>query len=258
MTARRMRLAARLDIKGPNLIKGIQFEGLRVVGDPRYFAAKYYNEGIDEIIFLDTVASLYGRNQLDGLLREVSAQAFIPLTAGGGIKSVEEARVLFNSGADKIAVNTAAIAKPTLISELAEAFGSQAIVVSIQAKRVASGSGWEALVENGREHSGMDAVEWAAQAQTLGAGEIMVTSVDRDGTKSGFDTRLFSTIRSEVRVPITVSGGLGALSDLVEAGNTGSDCVAVGAALHDNSVSIEELKNSGNGRQFGFRLGGWQ
>ena len=255
---RKLRLAARLDIKGPNLIKGIQFEGLRVLGDPRFFAARYYKEGIDEIIFLDTVASLYGRNQLADLLREVSAQAFIPLTAGGGIKSVDDARVLFNSGADKVAVNTAAVDRPALISELAETFGSQAIVVSIQAKKVPSGGSWEAFVENGREHSGLDAVEWAAQAQALGAGEIMVTSVDRDGTKSGFDTSLFSAIRSEVQVPMTVSGGLGALSDLSEAAATGSDCVAVGAALHSSSVSIEELKKSGHGQQFGFRLEGWQ
>ena len=157
----KLRLIARLDVKDENLVKGIQFEGLRKLGPPRDFARRYYRQGIDEVLYLDTVASLYGRNNLAYVLEEATRDVFVPITAGGGLRSVEDVRALLRAGADKAAINTAALRDPTLITRVAEVFGSQCMVVSIQAKRTANG--WEAYCENGREHSGRDAVEWAVE-----------------------------------------------------------------------------------------------
>src|SRR3990167_6351053 len=191
-----LRLIARLDIKGASVVKGVQMEGLRVVGKPEEMAKRYAEAGADEILYIDTVASLYGRNQLEALLEKTCEEVFVPITVGGGIKSVADARRLFNAGADKIAINTAALKRPDLINEMADKYGSQAVGVSIEAKRVSGG--WECYTDNGRERTGVDAVVWADRSVSNGAGELLLTSVDRDGTRRGFDTELVAAIAPHV------------------------------------------------------------
>ena len=241
-----LRLIARLDIKGRNVVKGICFEGLRVVGDPAEMAQRYAEDGADEILYIDTVASLYGRNQLEALLEKTVESVFVPVTVGGGIASVSDARRLFNAGADKIAVNTAALKRPALINEMAEHFGSQAVVVSIEAKRVnGTGSGWECYTDNGRNTSGIGVVSWAAEAVARGAGELLVTSIDRDGTRRGFDTDLVAQIAPHVPVPVTASGGMGTLEHLKDVLVRGkADAVAVASALHYGKVTFQEMRET--------------
>jgi len=237
-----LRLIARLDIKGSNLIKGVHLEGLRIIGDPQVHAAKYYADGADEIIYMDTVASLYGRNNLIDVVSRATEHVFVPMTVGGGIRSVEDARTLLRAGADKVAINTAAIKDPTLIKELSDVWGSSTIVLSIEAKKIAPKM-WEAYTDNGREHTGLDAVEWAQKGVAHGAGEILVTSVDQEGTKKGFDCELISEISRAVDVPVVASGGFGSLNhlkDLVTASKpTG---VAFADALHYNKFSIQQIR----------------
>ena len=188
-----LRLIARLDIKGNNLIKGIQLEGLRKIGDPSQYAKKYYEDGADELIYMDTVASLYGRNQLYELLSNTVKNIFIPITVGGGIRSLNDAKDLLRCGADKVAVNTAAINNPDLISEIANHCGSSCMVLSIEAKSNGRDK-WEAYTNNGREHSGIDVKDWVKVGTKMGAGEILLTSVDREGTRKGFDIKLIKQI----------------------------------------------------------------
>lgn len=237
-----LRLIARLDIKTNNLIKGVQMEGLRVVGDPQVYAHKYYEAGIDEILYVDTVASLYGRNNLTDIVSHTAQDVFIPITVGGGVRSVDDARKLLLAGADKVAINTAAINRPELISELAKHFGSQCIVLSVQAKQIGPGK-WEAFCDNGRERTGVDVVEWAHRGQELGAGEILLTSVDREGTRKGFDIDLTASVVDVTRIPIIASGGMGSydhLSDVVDKG--GVDAVAMGRVLHYDEPGLAEIR----------------
>lgn len=237
------RIIARLDIKGPNVIKGVQLEGSRVVGKPSELSMKYYREGIDEIIYMDTVASLYGRNGLHQLLSSAAKEIFIPLTVGGGIRSCDDVQALLNAGADKVAVNTAAVKRPELITEISRRFGSQCMVLSIEAKRRRVG-GWEALTDNGREHTGLDALEWAKMGFELGAGEILLTSVDKDGTKKGFDLELVKAVSSSVPVPVIASGGMGALDDLSDVMlKADADAVAIGSVLHFSDYSLGDIRN---------------
>lgn len=237
-----VRLIARLDIKGPKLIKGVQFEGLRVVGDPNEFARRYYSEGIDEILFMDAVAALYKRETLREIVRRTAREVFVPMTVGGGIRSVEDVKEVLRFGADKVAVNTAAMERPELISEVAERFGSQCMVLSIEAKK-RPGGGWEALVDNGREHTGRDAVAWAQEGERRGAGEILLTSVDRDGTGKGFDVELVRLVSSVVGIPVIACGGMGRLQDLVEVIQAGrADALAMGTVLHYGRISLEEMR----------------
>jgi cyclase len=198
---KRVRLIARLDIKGENLIKGVHLEGLRVIGSPSKYAQKYYNQGADELIFMDTVASLYGRNHLSEIIKLVAKDIFIPMTVGGGIRSVEDAVSILRCGADKVAINTAAVARPKLISEISYALGSQAIVLSIEAKRVGENK-WEIYTDNGRESTGIDAIEWSIRGEKLGAGEILLTSVDYEGTRKGFDLDLIKAVTGSVSIPV--------------------------------------------------------
>ena len=237
-----LRLIARLDIKGASVVKGVQMEGLRIVGKPEEMAKRYAEAGADEILYIDTVASLYGRNQLEALLEKTCEEVFVPITVGGGIKSVADARRLFNAGADKIAINTAALIRPDLINEMAYKYGSQAVVVSIEAKRV--NGGWECYTDNGRNRTNSDAVEWALEAVSRGVGEILVTSVDRDGTRRGFDTGLVAAIAPHVPVPVTASGGCGGLGHLKAVLAAGADAVAVGTALHYGKVTFEEMREA--------------
>lgn len=242
-----IRIIARLDIKGPNLIKGIRFEGVRVIGNPQEYAQKYYEQGIDEIIYIDTVASLYNRISLQDLLKKTVENVFIPITVGGGIRSIDDATILLRAGADKIAINTAAIKKPELISQISRKFGSQCMVSSIQACRQESNS-WEAYYDNGREHSGLDVIEWAKQVTKLGAGEILLTSVDRDGTCKGFDLELIKSVSEEVSIPVISCGGMSTAEDFIDAVKLGkADAVAAGHTLHYNKLSIQEIRKKSIG-----------
>ena len=238
-----LRLIARLDVKGPNLIKGVHLEGLRVVGDPQTYAQRYYREGIDEITYMDVVASLYGRNNLSDIVHRTAENVFIPITVGGGIRSEEDARALFLAGADKVAINTAATKRPEMISDLAERYGSQAVVLSIEAMR--RGSRWEAYTDNGREHTGLEVVDWAARGEELGAGEILLTSVDREGTRAGFDIDLIRTVSTSVGIPVIASGGMGRIDHLVEVATAGkADAVAMAHVLHYDVCSLDEIREA--------------
>ncbi len=240
-----MRVIARLDIKGPNLIKGLQLEGLRVIGDPNKHAIKYYNQGADELLFIDCVASLYGRNNLIDIINHASKDIFIPVTVGGAIRKIEDAEKLFLNGADKIAINSAAVRQPSLINDLVKNFGSQAVVVSIQAKKIDEDK-WNAYLDNGRENSGKEIIEWLNEATSRGAGEILVTSVDNDGTKKGFDLKLYDKINKNCNLPLIISGGMGKPEDLLNLNNF-SDCnaVAAGTILHYDLAKISEIKEIG-------------
>ena len=236
------RLIARLDVKAPNLVKTVNLEGLRVVGDPHEYATRYNREGVDEIVYLDIVASLYGRNSLVGIVEKTTAEVFCPVTVGGGVRSVEDARRLVRAGADKIAVNTEATRRPELLTELARALGCQAVVLQLDAKR--RGDRWEAWCDGGREPTGREAVDWAEEAVAAGAGEILLTSVDREGTGTGLDLRLIEAVVAAVRVPVIASGGFGAPVHAVKAFEAGADGVAVARALHYGSVTLAELRES--------------
>ena len=238
---RNVRLIARLDVKAPNLVKGIQFEGLRKLGDPNDFALRYYCEGVDEIYYEDIVASLYERNSLLDIIEKTTRDIFVPVTIGGGLRSVDDVAAVLRAGADKVAVNTAAIKNPEIISDIARRFGSQCMVLSIQAKR--QGSSWEAYFDNGREHSGVDVVQWAEQGQALGAGEILLTSVDREGTGKGFDLSLVKAVSDRVDIPVIASGGMGCSQDLANAVKVGgADAVAMAHVLHYGICSLPELR----------------
>ena len=231
-----------MDIKGPNLIKGIHLEGLRIVGNPSSFANKYYLEGIDELIFIDCVASLYGRKHLYQILQEAVKKIFIPLTVGGGIRSVEDVKEILRCGADKVAINTAAVKNPRLISNIANYFGSQCMVSSIQAKQ-SSRSKWEVCINNGRDRTGLDVIDWAKKCVKLGAGEILLTSIDREGTRKGFDFELIKSVTSSVDVPVIASGGMGELAHLNEAILKGNaDAVAMADILHYSRESIASIR----------------
>ena len=234
---RRPRLIPRLDIKGNKVIKGVQFEGLRVIGNPAELARRYA-EDADELLYLDTVASLYGRNQLVDLLTETTADVFIPITVGGGIKSCGDAERLFRAGADSIAVNTAAVQRPKLIDELAQHFGSQAVTVSIEAKQV--NGGWEAYTNHGRDKSGKDVVEWCREAVSRGDGQILLTSIDQDGTMRGLDLPLVRAC-SVQPVPILASGGAGNADNLREVSEL-VDGIAIGALLHYSKTTLKEIR----------------
>lgn len=236
----KIRLIARLDVKGKNLVKGIQYEGLRKLGDPHDFAKRYYEQGIDELLYLDTVASLYGRNNLSDILQKTTQDIFIPITAGGGLRSVEDVGLVLKMGADKAAVNTAALHRPELISELAKAYGSQCVVLSVQAKRWESG--WEAYFDNGRERSGKDALEWIRQAEHWGAGEVLITSVDAEGRQKGMDQELIAAVRQATELPVIAAGGVSCAEDIVKAANEGADAVSVASILHYDKTNVSALK----------------
>lgn len=239
---RNIRVIARLDVKGPNLIKGIQLEGLRVVGDPQSFSNDYFAQGIDEILYMDAVASLYGRNSLTDIVARVSQNIFVPITVGGGIRSVDDAWALFRCGADKVALNTAAIAHPELITQISQRFGNQALVISIEAKAKADGS-WEAYVDNGREKTGVDAIAWAKEVEKRGAGEILLTSIDREGTQRGFDLSLIEKVSKEVNIPVIASGGMGTLEDFKSCVlGACADAVAIAHVLHYKKFSVGDIK----------------
>ena len=238
-----VRIISRLDIKSSNLIKGIHLEGLRVIGDPAQFALKYFNENIDELLYMDSVASLYGRNNLSQTVEDVSRKVFLPICVGGGIRSIDDAKKVFDAGADKIALNTMAIKNPELINEISSRYGNQSVIVSVEAKK-SDGNKWEAFTDNGREKTGVDVKEWVSQLETLGAGEILVTSIDMEGTKKGFDLELLRVVSEQSRLPIIASGGAGSLMHIDEALKIdGVEAVALASILHYDQISILTIKN---------------
>jgi cyclase len=238
-----VRLIARLDIKGPNLIKGIHLEGLRVIGSPNEFALDYYNQGADELIYMDLVASLYGRNHLGDLIKNAVRDIFIPITVGGGIRTVEDAREILRSGADKVAVNTAAVSNPKIVSEIARQFGSQCMVISIEAKEVEPNH-WEAYTDNGRERTGIDVLDWVKLCASNGAGEVLLTSIDREGTRRGFDIELVKAVSSVIDIPIIASGGMGRPEDLLSVVvEGGADAVAMADILHYRRFQVGDVRS---------------
>lgn len=239
-----VRVLARLDIKGQNVIKGINLEGLRVVGKPEELAKKYYNMGVDGLIFMDSVASLYGRNHLNDLVSYTAKSIFVPMTVGGGIRSIDNVESLLRAGADKIAINTQLIKTPTLINEIAKRFGVQCMVLGVEAKRRGFGQ-WEAFYDNGREPSGIDVIDWVKQAEDLGVGEILLTSVDNEGTRKGFDIELVKRVNEIVSIPVIASGGFGKVEHIVELfEQTQPSAVAIADALHYSRIVPFELKQT--------------
>ena len=237
-----VRIIPRLDIKGPNLVKGIHLEGLRVLGKPEDFAKLYYEQGADELIYMDCVASLYGRNSLINIVENTARHVFVPMTVGGGVRSTEDAKTLLRSGADKVAVNTAAINRPELIKELAQQFGSQCVVLSIVAKKFREGC-LVSYTDNGRERTEKDVIKWAIQGQELGAGEILLTSVDQEGTGKGFDCDLVRQVSKAVSIPVIASGGAGNLKHF-EDGVTigGANALLAASVFHFAEFSILDVK----------------
>lgn len=236
------RIIARLDVKGPNVIKGVQFECLRVMGQPQEMAEEYYLQGADELIYIDIVASLYRRNNLLDVVNKTSNNVFIPITAGGGIRSIKDIRMLLQAGADKVAINTAATKTPKLITGAAKAFGSQCIVVSIEAKKNGDKK-WEAYTDNGRETTGLDVISWAKEVERLGAGEILLTSIDLDGTEKGLDIELAEEVSKNISIPVIASGGVGDVKDIAECfKRTNVNAVAIGSILHYRKCCIDDIK----------------
>lgn len=227
-----VRIIPRLDIKGPNLVKGVHLEGLRVLGKPEQFARAYYEQGADELLFMDVVASLYGRNSLTEIIERTARELFVPLTVGGGLRTLDDIRAALRAGADKVSLNTAAIQRPDFVREASQRFGSSTIVVSIEAIRLSSGR-YEAFTDNGRERTGRDAIEWATQACELGAGELLITSIDREGTGSGFDLELTRAIADAVPIPVIASGGAGTSEHVAAAYREGlASAAAIASLLH--------------------------
>ncbi len=234
------RLIARLDIKKNKLIKGVHLEGLRFIGDPKHFAYKYYEKGIDEIILLDSVASLHGRNALHEIIDQITKNIFIPITIGGGINSLDQAKRMFDCGADKITMNTFALENPNLINEIASNFGSQAITISLQIKKI--NNKYNVMKLNGREICNKEIKHWIKEIEERGAGEIMITSIDKDGTLSGFDIELLNFIKESTNLPLICSGGVASFEDIKDVFNNGAQAVAIASALHYEKISLRGIR----------------
>jgi len=237
------RLIGRMDIKNKNLIKPINLEGLRVVGNPNDHAIRYYKEGIDEILFMDTVASLYGRNHLSDIIHAITKDIFIPITVGGGIRDINDVKSILDSGADKVAINTAAVQNPQIIKKISDFIGSQSLVISIEAKK-RSQKKWEVYTSNGRDRTGIDVIEWIRKVENFRAGEILLTSIDKEGTGQGFDCELAKEAYDNTNLPIIISGGLGSKAHITELKSfTNFDAIAVADVIHYNKIPIMNLKD---------------
>ncbi len=240
-----VRIIPRLEIKGPTLVKGVHLEGLRVLGSPEEFARFYYEQGADELLYVDVVASLYQRNSLLEMIERTSREIFIPLAVGGGLRSIDDIRAGLRAGADKVSINTAAIRNPQLIRDAATRFGSSTIVVSIEAKQRPDGS-YEAYVDAGRERTGVEVLGWAQKVAELGAGEIIITSIDREGTGRGFDLELTRRVSELVPIPVIASGGAGRITDVIEVLTAGkADAVALSSLLHYQYLALARPNGSG-------------
>lgn len=240
-----VRIIPRLDIKGPNLVKGIHLEGLRVLGTPADFAKYYYEQGADELMFMDVVASLYDRNSLDEIISETAKHIFIPITVGGGIRTIGDIHKALRAGADKVSINTAAIKDPDFIRRACREFGSSTIVVAIEAIRQA-GDKYFAFTDNGREYTGVEVVEWAKKVQDCGAGELVITSVDNEGTGKGFDLNLIRSVAEVVSIPVIAHGGAGSLNDVKSLLQSEIvDAIALASVLHYDAIKVLQSNMSG-------------
>jgi imidazole glycerol-phosphate synthase subunit HisF len=234
-----------LDVTAGRVVKGVNFVNLRDAGDPVELAARYNEQGADELVFLDITASSDDRNTMVDVVRRTAQEVFIPLTVGGGIRSVDDARRILHAGADKVSVNTAAVRRPELITELSEEFGAQAVVLAIDARRRQDGSGWNVYTRGGRHDEGIDAVEWARRGEELGAGEILLTSMDTDGVQTGFDCPLTRTVRESTHIPVIASGGAGKLEDFFEVldeAGAGADAALAASVFHYGTYTVGDLK----------------
>jgi len=246
----KIRLIPRLDIKGPNLVKGIHLEGLRVLGKPKRYAKYYYENGADELFFQDTVASLYDRNNLNDIISRTAKEIFIPLTVGGGIRTIDDIKSILRAGADKVSINTAAIRNPDFIKKAALSFGSSTIVVAIEAIKQPDGK-YLAYTDNGREYTGIEVLNWAKQVEELGAGELVITSVDREGTGEGFDIELINLISRAVSIPVIAHGGFGDPADAVKVVEECKvDAISMASVLHYDYITKQnhddDFKEEGN------------
>ena len=241
---KKIRIIARIDVKNEFAIKGIHLEGLRKVGDPNKMAVDYYNNGIDEIVFMDAVAAYFDRNSLSDLIQKACTNVFIPITVGGGIRTIDDIKNALKSGADKVAINTKAVKSPSFITKSSKIFGAQCIVSSIEAKALGEKK-WEVYIDNGREPTGKDVIEWAKEVEKLGAGEIMLTSIDQEGTKRGFDINLCNHVAKNVSIPIIASGGMNMSHDAVELiKNADIDAISIASTLHYQIESIQNIKKT--------------
>jgi cyclase len=234
-----------LDVTGGRVVKGVNFVNLRDAGDPVELAARYNEQGADEIVFLDITASSDERDTMVDVVRRTAAQVFLPLTVGGGIRSVADARRILHAGAEKVSVNTAAVRRPELLTELSEEFGAQAVVLAIDARKRVDGSGWNVFTKGGRHDEGLDAVEWAARGDALGAGEILLTSMDTDGVQTGFDCALTKAVREATHIPVIASGGAGKLEDFYEVlrdDGPGADAALAASVFHYGTYTVSDLK----------------
>lgn len=238
-----IRIIPRLDIKGPNLVKGIHLEGLRVLGDPHLFANYYYENGADELVFQDVVASLFDRNSLHEIISNTAKNIFVPITIGGGLRNIEDIKMVLRAGADKVSLNTAAIKDPNFIKEASTKFGSSTIVIAIEAIKQQNGN-YFAFIDNGREETGIEVIEWAKKAESLGAGELMITSVDRDGTGTGFDIELLNKVVNAVSIPIIAHGGASSLENIYEAATTGVNGLAIASIFHYGVIEKIDMRKS--------------
>ncbi len=242
-----LRVIPCLDVDAGRVVKGVNFENLRDAGDPVELARRYDTEGADEVTFLDVSASLAGRDTTFDVVRRTAEEVFVPLTVGGGVRSTDDVDTLLRAGADKVGVNTAAIARPELISEIAHRFGSQVLVISIDARRttgdVRTESGYEVTTHGGKRGTGLDAVAWAAKAAELGAGEVLLNSMDADGTEDGFDLEMLRDVRRVVHVPLIASGGAGTVEHFVEAARAGADAVLAASVFHFGQLTVREVKD---------------
>ena len=232
-----------LDVTAGRVVKGVNFVNLRDAGDPVELAARYNEQGADELVFLDITASSDDRETMVDVVRRTAREVFIPFTVGGGIRSVDDARCILHAGAEKVSVNTAAVRRPELITELSEEFGAQAVVLAIDARRRTGGSGWNVFTKGGRHDEGIDAVQWAARGEQLGAGEILLTSMDTDGVQTGFDCPLTAAVRDATRIPVIASGGAGTLEHFYEVLNgAGADAALAASIFHYGTYTVGDLK----------------
>ena len=243
-----IRIIPCLDVKDGRVVKGVNFRGLKDAGDPVELASRYDAQGADEITFLDVSASHEGRSTMLDVVSRTAVQVFVPLTVGGGVRSVNDVDQLLRAGADKVGINTAAIARPELLAEVAERFGNQVVVLSVDARRcppgVSTASGYEVTTHGGRTSTGIDAVAWAVRGAELGAGEILLNSMDADGVTEGFDTEMIDTVRRQVRVPLIASGGAGRPEDFAIAADHGANAVLAASVFHYGAMTIAEAKNA--------------
>ena len=248
-----LRIIPKLEVKNENLIKGIHLEGLRIVGKPEEAALRYANDGADELIFIDLVASLYQRQNWIKIVRRTAEKIYIPLTVGGGIRSVEDAKLFMRAGADKVAINTGIVNRPKLITEIAKKFGSQAMVASLEVQKKFDGN-YEIFTDSGRTPTGLKPIAWAKKVAASGAGEILLTFIHQDGTYSGYDLDLLEKITTAVRIPVIASGGAGTIDHLTAAYRTGVDGLAIASLLHFNKISVKLIKQKLSAKKVPIRL----